>query len=404
MGQTMVAAKKVTDIKSLLIVIFFITYPFGHLVRTSFMLAGNSVPIHPLDVIAGFSLVLYLLGKVKENVIFGIGKHFFIYALFGLILSLAFFKPSEVLVGSMYLLRLFSYFTFFLLVENVVRGKSEKKEKYYAYLIFVTFLSAVIGLYQYFKIPDIRFLKVLNWDDHFFRLAGSFLEPGFAGIILVLGFLATLVKYLNTKRRMLLLILLTLFISIGLTYSRASYLALFGGILVILKEKGKLKHGITVIITILILVLFLPRPNVSEGVKLERLFSVFSRFRNYSETAKIIREYPLFGAGYNNMCPARVRLVGDIGYKSHACSGSDSSLLLIVATTGVVGSMIFLYAVFKSYSYIGRDYFSDTLKACVVALIIHSLFVNSMFYSWTMGFMAVILALSVRATKLGEES
>ena len=93
--------------------------------------------------------------------------------------------------------------------------------------------------------------------------------------------------------------------------------------------KKKLKWFTLLAFSFFILMISLPRPD-GYGVRLERLYSVLKKRDNYSETIKIISKHPVFGVGYNNMCAARIKYLGDIGYESHSCSGSDSGILLII--------------------------------------------------------------------------
>ncbi|MBU0978314.1 hypothetical protein KKF92_00595 [Patescibacteria group bacterium] len=99
------------------------------------------------------------------------------------------------------------------------------------------------GWWQYLFLPDTRFLAVFGWDDHYFRLIGTAFDPNFTGALLGMllicwQFLAKTFKqkFIWLKWLMTGLLLLTL----GLTYSRASYLSLLVGIsaLVILAKRG----------------------------------------------------------------------------------------------------------------------------------------------------------------------
>ena len=147
---------------------------------------------------------------------------------------------------------------------------------------------------------------------------------------------------------------------------------------------------------LLILIPLLPRPP-GEGVKLERLHSVYAKAQNFSETVTIISKNPLFGVGFNNICAARIRYIGDPGYKSHACSGSDSSLLFVAATTALVGLLVFLYMAYKIIKSISRNVYGVSFLACSGALFVHSLFVHSLFYPWVMGWMGMLVAFVLHA-------
>ncbi|MEK7542910.1 MAG: hypothetical protein AAB503_01210, partial [Patescibacteria group bacterium] len=87
-----------------------------------------------------------------------------------------------------YLIRLISYISFFIYLWNIFSNE-KLRENSLRLLIIVSILVAIFGWLQYLFFPDLRVLKYVGWDDHLYRLTGSFLDPGFSAIILVLGFL-----------------------------------------------------------------------------------------------------------------------------------------------------------------------------------------------------------------------
>jgi len=95
--------------------------------------------------------------------------------------------------------------------------------------------------------------------------------------------------------------------------------------------------------------------------------------------------------GFNNICEARVLLFTE-KRESHSCSGSDSSLLLVAATTGLSGLMVFLFMGYKLTNMIKNDFYGTSFKALSTALFVHSFFVNSLFYPFVMGFMGLVLS------------
>ena len=84
---------------------------------------------------------------------------------------------------------------------------------------------------------------------------------------------------------------------------------------------------------------------------------------------------------------------------SHACSGADSSILLVLATTGVLGLILLATLLGNLLSSFPKNSFSFALLACLVALGIHSQFVNSLIYPWVMGYMAILAGSCLGATR-----
>jgi O-antigen ligase len=381
-----------------LIFIFLILFPFGQLIRIPVHFNVYSVVLHPVDVVAFAALLFFILGKFKYPPLFisflGIVFAFF----FTWLLSIPIFQSNEVIVGLMYILRLLAYSGLFFLSWSVVSKYPKSREKLLSALIAVLFISAIFGWVQYLIYPDLRTYVVWGWDDHLFRMAGTFFDPGYLAILLVFGLISSLGFYYKTKKKLYLYLVLFFLISVGFTYSRAAYLALFFGITTLVLFWKRY-----VVIPLMILVMFLgilllPRPS-SSGVELERLYSVYSRVGNYKETIQLWKESPLFGVGYNNLCLARKELTSDISYRSHSCSGADSSALFILVTTGVVGLLVIVGLLKDIKEVLVKNYYTKILISCFVALLVHSLFQNSLFYSWVMGWMLILLSLSVRITQ-----
>jgi len=386
-----------------LIFVLLVIFPLGQLIRLNFDVFGARVPIQPLDVVAGLSIVWFILGKLKKPKGLRPISAFLLIAAFSLLFSLTIFEPRQLAIGSLYFLRLLAYASFFLVSYNLVLKNKRLKPRLFHSLIVVSAATGLFGWIQYFWLPDLRALRFLGWDDHLYRLVGTFLDPGFTGLILTFGFLLSLVKFLETKDKRLIVLLAFFLLSVGFTYSRASYLALLAGSLVAFGVKKRLRQVAVVFLALLFISFLLPRP-AGEGVKLERLSSVYLRLENYQETLKIFKHSPLFGVGYNNLCQARQKYLGEADFTSHACSGSDSSLLLVLATTGVVGLLVFLNLIYTLVKNAGKEIYGYSFLAVLTALLIHSLFVNSLFYPWVMGYMAILLSVSLRSKKKGKRS
>ncbi|OGM16576.1 hypothetical protein A2V55_00055 [Candidatus Woesebacteria bacterium RBG_19FT_COMBO_37_29] len=389
----MVDSKK--TLPKIILFLFLIIFPFGQLFRFNLNLLSQSITVQPIDLIAGLSLIYLLFKKTDKPGIYKILKGIFVYLTFSLFISLAIFNFKTGILGIFYFIRLLFYTSLFLLVYDLVKSKNNLKDIIYNSLIVILVFVGIFGWIQYFLYPDLRSFIIWGWDDHLFRLVGTFLDPGFTSIFLVFGFLLSLDRYLQTKNRFLLLLLIFFFITLGLTYSRAGYLSLLAGISTMLIIKKRIKWFVVLIIALGIMIFLLPRPS-SEGVKLERAFSILLRLKNYKETIVIWQNSPLFGVGYNNLCFARNKFIGEANYLSHSCSGSDSSILALIATTGILGFIFFIEFIKKVVLSIDFKSFGTPFLACSTALFIHSLFVNSLFYAWVMGIMAILLGLSLK--------
>jgi len=300
--------------------------------------------------------------------------YFLLFCVFSLIANGSLFTVNS----SLYLLRLWSYSMIAVYISNFYK---EKKPIIY-YLLPITLATASLGWLQYFIWPDLTALKYLGWDDHLLRMTGTFLDPTFLGLILVLGAIIAL-----QKKYYLVVLFLTL--SIALTYSRSSYLALFIVFLLDFVKFRNLKRFIICNLAFVIFLFVLPK-GIGEGTTLTRTVSGNNKLINYTETIEIIKKSPLYGVGFNNICSARKiymnDTMNDTNLESHACSGSDSSLLFLLATTGVVGLILFINFVLNT----PRDV---VISISFIAILIHSIFANSLFYPHIMFWMFALVGL-----------
>jgi hypothetical protein len=385
--------KKFKIIFEKIIFSYFVVFPLGQLVRVLIPYKGLSIRVNLADLVVLLGAFLYVFSKKKNPVVLKNITDFILVAAFSLVFSISFIPVSKVTYGLLYLVRFISYTLFFAGTYSYISGKKEKKDLLIKSLLLVTLVTAFFGWIQYIFLPDTRFLKFFNWDDHLYRLSGSFLDPGYTGIVLVFGALLSIYLYLKNKRKLYILSFAFLLFSVAYTYSRASYLALIAGLVPIVIKRKLIKKAIMTVFLFITVILMLPRPG-GDGVKLERLHSIYARIRNYSETAQIIESYPIFGVGFNNICEVKLKTIKGAMADSHACSGSDSSLLLVFATTGIIGLIVFIYMSGQILLSVKGGGFEGVFYSVSAALFIHSLFMNSLFYSWVMGWMGILLAIS----------
>ena len=386
--------KKKIDLESIFIFLFLIVFPFGQIIRLSFSLGGYTIPLLPIDVVVGLAGLYSLLFQKDKSKIYGYLRFFFYAAIFSFIVSLGIFG-KEAFYGLFYLLRLTAYYSFLNYVWHFARKSKAARIILTDSLLAISGLSAVFGWFQFFLFPDIKAFFVYNWDMHLYRLVGTLLDPTYLGIIIVFGLITSLVRYFYSKEKKYLAISLFFLVSLAFTYSRASYLAFGAGVLVFAFLTKKFRKFSYWILGLLLIAYLLPTAK-NRSIELTRTFSIFSRITNYGQTLEVFKRYPIFGVGYNNLCLARNQIIGVEDYASHSCSGSDSSLLFILASTGIVGFMAFLsagYAIFRALRGSKEFYFFAPIA---VSLLVHSLFSNSIFFPWVTGYIIVLLGSSLK--------
>ena len=330
----------------LLLITSILGWPFGQLLSlTPF---GQLFRLQLLDVLAVLLFVSLLPSyrKIAKDPLFKPLALFSLAALLSLVANLG----SVSLASLAYFLRFVSYTSFYFAF------RTEGVRKYARYLLLAAVLFLGLGLLQYFFLPDIRFLAYLGFDDHYYRLIGSFLDPNFSGLILA-------VLVILSPWPLLVIPL----IALVLTFSRASFLSLAVGLIYLSLTNRRLK----LLLTLLLLGLFLylvPKP-FGEGVNLWRTFSIVSRVENQKNALLLFTQKPIFGHGFS---PLKV----------------DNSFIFVLATTGIVGFIAFVTFLKKVWLMT-----ADPLaRTSILVILVHSLFNNSLFYSWILALFFLLIS------------
>jgi hypothetical protein len=387
-----VAMAKISKIIPFLIFSYLILFPLGQIISFRFKLAGFTIPFHPTDFIIfalGLSYILNYKNKLSSPAIKMV--EFLGVLAFSLVFSLTIFPSSKILIGTLYLIRLIFYFIFGLSI-TVYAASQNKKNLLINSLLVVAFFLGLFGLMQYVSWPDLRPFFEYGWDDHLYRLVGTFLDPTFTGLFLVFGSILSLSFWYKLKKKNYLFLFFFLTLSLILTYARACYLAYAASIGYLMIKNKDLKLILLAIISFVLILFAIPFKE-GEGVNLARTRSIFFRAENYQEALILIKKSPVFGLGYNNLCIAKEKYLNKVDLGSHSCSGFDASLLLLLSTGGIVGLTIFSFLVFDFYKNLS-GFWGNIIKLSFVALLIHSLFVNSLFYPWVLGWFFILLGIS----------
>ena len=283
----------------------------------------------------------------------------------------------------LYSFRLLTYILFGFSIALLIKNKIIDAE-YLKFQIFsVGLFSLLLGFLQFIFIPDTRFLSVLGWDDHYARLISTYFDPGFTGIIFLFTlFVGLSSNYIKNKYIQLLLIF-SFSWGIILTFSRASYLALLIGLLLIAVHKIKLnttllKIGILGSLSIVFLIIIAPKP-YGEGVNLLRTASIYARTNAIKEQLTTLSAQTIvIGNGLfskknslssitetqtNNLIPSHSRL-------------PDNIFVTVLLSTGVFGLFLFILILNKWIQQLrSRNIF---IAIGFICILIHSQFSNSL--------------------------
>lgn len=384
-------AKRLSLHKFLFLILLF-AFTLGEVARIQF---PNGVAIKALDIAVFLFVVLSILHSRKKLARPGLAKPiliFFSIAVFSLLFNLLNLKTNEFLISSLYLIRWIAYAGVYFIVANF---SSDLKKKMPNLLVIAGGVILSLGFAQYLLYPNLRNLYYLGWDEHLYRLFSTFLDPNFAGAFFVLYFLFVLDLFFKKRRKILVFILTATLIGIVLTFSRSAYLSLIVGVFAysLLRGEKRFIIGLLVVFSVTVLVLSLVGFR-SEGTNLLRTASSEARLESAREALTVFRNNPILGIGFNayKYASDRYGFIEESRFPSHASSGTDNSFLFVLATTGVFGFIAYIYLWFKiiSLSFSKKE---AVLFSSSIALLFSSLFINSLFYTFIMLWMWILLGL-----------
>lgn len=353
------------------------------------------------------------------------------------ILSLLF---SLDLSGWFYLLRFVIYSSLFYVTYHLVKARILGLGEFLTLVKYISLTLAVIGLIQIIIFPDLEVLSAIGYDPHKYRVFGTFLDPNFLGAFLSFGFALsilelTLKKVLKIKdflneNKWLIVSTFILGLTILLTFSRSAYLMSVAAIIIILAVKNIKLLGVFLVGLLILYFIFPPfNERIQGAINIDK--SANERFSSWDRGLIIFQENPILGVGFNNIRNySQQRNLTKI-YSvdgGNAGAGVDSSLIFVMATTGLVGFLVFVLFIFKLFvdmvinltekmaafynlqfspikfikrvlevpvigkwyrtngpaAQIKSNYLSLPLFALTIGLLINSIFINSLFYPQVM--------------------
>ncbi len=251
-------------------------------------------------------------------------------------------SSRELLLAGLYAMRFLFLAGAFVVAAWLVRTPGDRRQLATALGYAATALVG-LGFVQRVLLPDIGFLAAYGWDPHQNRLLSTFVDPNFFGMFLVMVHTVLLAAVLDAKQRRPFLIglLAAVLLAIVLTLSRSTYLALVVASSVVLLIRSWRSW---VVLAVCFALALGANPTVRARIADAFALDDTSRFRiqSWVETLEVAERAPLVGVGYNALGPARIRLGYLTDLTGHSAQGSDSSLILIFVTTGLVGLALYV--------------------------------------------------------------
>lgn len=382
-------------------------FVLGQAARIQF---GNGVAVTLLDIAVGifvgtwFMRFVYKRKSVKDKLLLPV-LLFFAAGLVSLIINSAHLEQKQLAVSFLYALRWLAYAGLYFAVKEF---PAEHKRKASDMLLLAGGTIVALGFLQYLFYNNLRNLYYLQWDDHLYRMFSSFLDPNFAGVFFALYLFLLFGKLLDhsvqKKRKHFFVYAILSFLTIlalVLTYSRSGLIAFVAGMLVFLFVKGNKKLALPVFGVVLLFLLIFSNIGV-EGRNPFRVVSSRERIKSMNDAIQIIQKNPFIGVGFNAYRYAQNKYgfrTSDKWQVSHADAGTDNSFLFVLATTGIVGLLAYVFLSVRIIRGI-REIRDVSMRAMIIAtmagLIAGSLFLNTLFYPMLMYWMWILLGISNR--------
>ncbi|MFZ5376900.1 MAG: O-antigen ligase family protein [Patescibacteria group bacterium] len=324
-----------------------------------------------------------------------------------IILIVNLFSGIATISNLLYLARLGTYLASAISLSFIIKTGQDRRRLRIA-LVVSAMVVTFFGLIQYWFLPDTRVLAILGWDDHYNRLIGTFFDPAFTGLIIVMGFFfwQSLEKVITEKFGQLFFLFspIIFIIAILLTYSRASYLAFAVGLSVyflisMMKNIGtkiiNYRNYLKIIIYLLVFLLalpFLPKPQ-GEGVQLARTSTIVSRWQNTSQYLQHISPLQwfvgqgIFGFQKTSSDTSQKQTSNESQPASMAKHAAfpDNLLVLLISTFGLPLAIIIALYAQKKFSYLLTG--DEWLLATIYAVLTHSQFSNSLLQPFVLIFL-----------------
>ena len=387
-----------------LLVLSFAGILSGHLGRVPLVgMAGKEAPLLLTDGLVGLAVVggAWLLLRDRRLELDGAALLALMFAGVGALSALMSvprfgLTPEELLFSLAYLARWLLVFGLYLIVMNLVTPRDV--ERIWGWLEAAILVFAGFGILQAAFLPDFAFMvypearPYLDWDPQGHRLVSTFLDPNFAGMLLVAGLLiqggrlAFGVPVAPWKPAVLALALV-------LTLSRSSVAALLAGAVVILAVRAPSKKllaagGALAVAAVVTLPLWLPFAEAFNKLALDDP-SGLHRVVQWGWALTVLQDHPVVGVGFNTYGFVHARYT--FSTPAPATFGLDGGLLFIAVMTGVVGLLLFSGLLWLLFRTGARGWRCTHLPgearglalgagALVPAVVVHSLFANTLLY------------------------
>ncbi|MDT8716161.1 O-antigen ligase family protein [Clostridium sp. 19966] len=383
----------------------------------------KGMPIKITELLMGINLVILLIKKRNNITLIKSFNILFIWIAYGLLMILVNsynfgYTFKQMAYGALYAFRLAFYMIYVYYVINYFKDLKFKFGKLTDIYVYSYSAVAFIGILQlifYPKAVDFYALLknfhiyLLNPDPHENRLISTYLDPNFLGTISSIPIIVCLAKLIThdfskhlKKGLMYIVFLILLTFMVALTVSRSGIGTLMVSLFIFVLASVRIENrklyienfkrffiAILGMVAIIFTSYYLSHSHVVKRiVEIKTDPSAQARVVSWTQATKVIQKNnPIFGVGYN--------MYGFVkGATDRVTSfGVDSSIMLILATTGAIGIIIFALYVLSTLKniFVIRNtknfYVGNAVMAVFIGSIAGSNFNNLLFYPlWLLPF------------------
>ena len=418
---------KKINVKNISLMLSYLTISayilFGNCLTFNF---GNRLPLKTAEIVAFISCAILVIIH-KKDVIKLNRNNLKIIAWFAIAIIPMFlydYTIKQMVYGLLYPARIIATLAVTIVITNIFKKYQISSEKICKYFINNYLIIGLIGIVQLIFFPqaydfyDIFYnigVYFTDPDPHLERLLSTYFDPNFLAACLIIPTILALDFFSRTGKKRYFVETVFFITVIVLTVSRSGVAGLCISLFIyavctIRKKDGKIerskfqKRAFGVMIStaiVFILLTFFTNVRVfkrilgtledestymrvsdwSNGVKMMGNNEQKKEDQSTNKTEKTRKTNPIFGIGYNMIGISEAN-----ENKGSASSfGNDSSLILIMITSGIVGSMYFAYMVGSRLliGYFDRFRFKNNIS--MITIILTSLaicnFNNLLFYT-----------------------
>ena len=395
----------------------------GNLLRLPALTTGaHEAPLSVNDV-----AVLVLLGtglaailQSRRLVVDGVTRRALAFALVGAgsaVLAVPRFGLSghELLFSLAYLARWVAYLGVYVVAVNCLERRDASQvfraleNIILAFALFGIVQSAFLPGFAQLVYPDSE--AYVDWDLQGHRLVSTFLDPNFAGAFICIGLVCALSR-MTCGERVSGWRVGALATALLLTASRSSILAALVGLGVVALVKGISRRVARILVVLgglVIAALPLLAAFARQYGKLSVDASALSRLVSWLRAIRMFADHWLIGVGFNTYGFAQRAYGFEAGRASFDFS-LDGGLLFIAVMTGVVGTGVYIAmlwfmarrarSVWRSGGALPVERAAAVAAvASTAALLVHSLFVNSLLLPFLMEPLWILWALPIAAQR-----